>query len=280
MLAAPARPEEEALIAVDRLAALLEVAQRGYEAVVIDSAASFSETTLLALDHTDTLILVGAPDVPAVRSVRIALETLDLLELDLPDVRILMNRAGADVGLDSGDIEQILRREIAYTVPSDRAVPLSINRGRPVTSDDPGSPRGAIARRGQPLARRRGRTPLLSSGGTARRRPGPKRRADLPVVAERVDDAAEPPSVRLLHRGDHGRAGSGGAAHGGVGIVHDEQHPHAAAAERLGTEVQVLRRLVGHPERRVADAQLRDHGLVSVGAANAVDLRARRTPPR
>jgi pilus assembly protein CpaE len=140
VLAAPARPEEEALIAVDRLAALLEVARRGYEAVVIDSAASFSETTLLALDHTDTLILVGAPDVPAVRSVRIALETLDLLELDLPDVRILMNRAGADVGLDSGDIEQILRREIAYTVPSDRAVPLSINRGRPVTSDDPGSP--------------------------------------------------------------------------------------------------------------------------------------------
>jgi pilus assembly protein CpaE len=78
--------------------------------------------------------------VPAVRSVRIALETLDLLELDLPDVRILMNRAGADVGLDIDDIEQILRREITYSVPSDRAVPLSINRGRPVTSDDPGSP--------------------------------------------------------------------------------------------------------------------------------------------
>ena len=103
---------------------------------------------------------------PAVRSVRIALETLDLLELDLPDVRILMNRAGADVGLDADDIEQILRREIAYTVPSDRAVPLSINRGRPVTSDDPGSPRRAVARRGQPLAGRRRRTPLLAQAGS------------------------------------------------------------------------------------------------------------------
>jgi pilus assembly protein CpaE len=140
VLAAPARPEEETLVAVDRLAAVLEVARARYEAVVIDSAASFSEATLMALDHTDTLILVGAPDVPAVRSVRIALETLDLLELDLPDVRILMNRAGADVGLDCDDVEQILRREIAYTVPSDRSVPVSINRGRPVTSDDPGSP--------------------------------------------------------------------------------------------------------------------------------------------
>ena len=110
-----------------------------YEVVVIDAASSFSPTTLLALDHTDTLILVGAPDVPAVRSVRIALETIDLLELDLADVRVLMNRADADVGLDGRDIEAMLRHEIDYMVPSDRAVPLSINRGRPVTSDDPRS---------------------------------------------------------------------------------------------------------------------------------------------
>jgi pilus assembly protein CpaE len=140
VLAAPARPEEEELVAVDRLASLLETAQARYEAVVIDSASSFSPTTLMALDHTDTLILVGAPDVPAVRSVRIALETLALLELDLADVRILMNRAGADVGLEGHDIEVALRQEIAYAVPSDRAVPLSVNRGRPVVSDDPGSP--------------------------------------------------------------------------------------------------------------------------------------------
>lgn len=139
VMAAPARPEEEELVAVDRLASLLHAARAGYDVVVIDAASSFSPTTLLALDHTDTLLLVGAPDVPAVRSVRIALETLELLELDLADVRVLMNRADADVGLDGKDIEAMLRHEIDYMVPSDRAVPLSINRGRPVTSDDPRS---------------------------------------------------------------------------------------------------------------------------------------------
>jgi pilus assembly protein CpaE len=139
VLAAPARPEEEELVAVDRLASVLQTARAGYDVVVIDAASSFSPTTLLALDHTDTLILVAAPDVPAVRSVRIALETIDLLELGLADVRVLMNRADADVGLDGKDIEAMLRHEIDHMVPSDRAVPLSINRGRPVTSDDPGS---------------------------------------------------------------------------------------------------------------------------------------------
>jgi pilus assembly protein CpaE len=142
VLAAPGRPEEEELVAVDRLERLLAAARERYEAVVIDCAASFSPTSLLALDHTDTLLLVGAPDVPAVRSVRMALETLGLLELDLDDVRIVMNRADAEVGLEAAAIETALGREIAYTLPSDRAVPLSVNRGRPVVADDPRSRAG------------------------------------------------------------------------------------------------------------------------------------------
>jgi pilus assembly protein CpaE len=140
VLAAPARPEDEELVTVERLEQLLESARARYDAVVIDAAAAFSPTTLLALDHTDTLLLVGAPDVAAVRSVRITLETLGLLELDLPDVRIVMNRAGAAVGLETADIEATLRHEIAYALPSDRAVPLSVNRGRAVVADDPRSP--------------------------------------------------------------------------------------------------------------------------------------------
>ncbi len=152
VLAAPGRPEEEELVSVERLAQLFATARAGYDAIVIDAAASFAPVTLHALDCTDTLVLVGAMDVPAVRSVRIALETLDLLELDLPDVRILMNRADADVGLELADVEVVLRREITYTVPSDRAVPLSINHGRPVTSAEPDSPAArALAEIGRSL---------------------------------------------------------------------------------------------------------------------------------
>ena len=160
ILAAPARPEEEELVPTDRLGQLLETATGAYDAIVIDAAASFSPTTLLALDRTDTLILVGALDVPAVRSIRVALETLNLLELDLPDVRILMNRSGADVGLETCEIETVLGREIDYTVPSDIAVPLSVNQGRPVTSADPDSPAArALASIGRSLVASVGRRP-------------------------------------------------------------------------------------------------------------------------
>ena len=52
-------PRRRSWSRVDRLGSLLRAARAVYEVVVIDAASSFSPTTLLALDHTDTLILVG-----------------------------------------------------------------------------------------------------------------------------------------------------------------------------------------------------------------------------
>ena len=139
LLPAPTRPDEEELVAVDRLEPLLEVARSSYDVVIIDTSSQFSPATLLAIDNTDTLVLVGASDVPTIKSLKIALETLELLEVDLHDVRIVMNRSGAKVGLDDRDVERTLRREITYTLPSDKAIPISVNRGQPVVLDNPRS---------------------------------------------------------------------------------------------------------------------------------------------
>ena len=139
LLPAPTRPDEEELVDVDRLEPLLAVARQHYEAVVIDTSSQFAPAVLLAIDHTDSLVLVGASDVPTIKSLKIALETLELLEMDVKDVRILMNRSGARVGLDDRDVERTLRREITYTLASDKAIPISVNRGQPVVIDAPKS---------------------------------------------------------------------------------------------------------------------------------------------
>ena len=139
LLPAPTRPDEEELVEIDRLEPLLAVARQSYDAVVIDTSSQFAPATLLAIDHTDSLLLVGASDVPTIKSLKIALETLDLLEMPLSDVRIVMNRSGARVGLDDRDVERTLRRDITYTLPSDKATPISVNRGQPVVIDAPKS---------------------------------------------------------------------------------------------------------------------------------------------
>ncbi|HEX2589103.1 MAG TPA: AAA family ATPase [Gaiellales bacterium] len=150
LLPAPTRPDEEELVDVDRLEPLLGVARQSYDAVVIDTSSQFSPATLLAIDHTDSLVLVGASDVPTIKSLKIALETLELLEMDVKDVRILMNRSGARVGLDDRDVERTLRREITYTLASDKAIPISVNRGQPVVID---APKSRVARSFYDMAR-------------------------------------------------------------------------------------------------------------------------------
>jgi Flp pilus assembly CpaE family ATPase len=139
LLPAPTRPDEEELVSIERLEPLLKVARETYDAIVIDTTSQFSAATLLAIDHTDTLILVGASDVPTIKSLKIALETLELLEMKLPDVRILMNRSGAKVGLEDRDVERTLKRQITYRMPSGKEIPVSVNHGQPVVLDAPKS---------------------------------------------------------------------------------------------------------------------------------------------
>ena len=137
LLPAPTRPDEEELVAIERLEPLLEIARENYDMVVIDTSSNFSPAVLLGIDHTDSLLLVGASDVPTIKSLKIALETLELLEMNLKDVRIVMNRSGAKVGLEDRDVERTLRREITYTIASDKAIPISVNHGQPLVIDNP-----------------------------------------------------------------------------------------------------------------------------------------------
>jgi hypothetical protein len=56
------------------------------------------------------------------------------------------------------------------------------------------------------------------------------------------------PAVLVFDRRGHGRARRDGTVERGIRIFHDHYHAHSPAAERFGTEVLVLWRLVGDPE--------------------------------
>jgi pilus assembly protein CpaE len=54
-------------------------------------------------------------------------------------VHLVLNRANTKVGMKESEVETALERKIRYQVPSDRAVPVSINRGTPVVLADAGA---------------------------------------------------------------------------------------------------------------------------------------------
>ena len=91
---------------------------------------------LATLDRTDELLLLCSLDVPTLKNVRLALQTLELLSFPADRIRLVLNRANSKVGMKPGEVEGALEVKVRFHVPSDRAVPIAVNRGNPAVLSD------------------------------------------------------------------------------------------------------------------------------------------------
>jgi pilus assembly protein CpaE len=139
ILPAPLRPEDAELVTEGKITRLLEVAREWYEVIVVDTSPFFHGPMLATLDRTDELVVVCGLDVPTLKNVRLALQTLELLSFPTKRMRFILNRANSNVGLKKREVEEALKAEISVEVPSERMVPLSVNRGNPAVLAEPGA---------------------------------------------------------------------------------------------------------------------------------------------
>jgi len=146
ILPAPLRPEDAELVTEAKIGRLLEVARTSYDVIVVDTSPFFHGPMLATLDQTDELLLVCSLDVPTIKNVRLSLQTLELLSFPMKKVQVVLNRANTKVGMKESEVETALERKVRHQIPSDRAVPLSINRGTPVVLADAGSDFSAAVR--------------------------------------------------------------------------------------------------------------------------------------
>jgi pilus assembly protein CpaE len=139
ILPAPLRPEDAELVTEAKIGRLLEVARTSYDVIIVDTSPFFHGPMLATLDQTDELLLVCSLDVPTIKNVRLSLQTLELLSFPMKKVHVMLNRANSKVGMKESEVETALERKVRYQIPSDRAVPLAVNRGTPVVVADGGS---------------------------------------------------------------------------------------------------------------------------------------------
>jgi pilus assembly protein CpaE len=117
----------------------MEVAKESYDLIVVDTSPFFHGPMLATLDQTDDLLLVCGLDVPTIKNVRLSLQTLQLLSFPPERIRVVLNRANSNVGMKRGEVEAALEAKVRFEVPSDRAVPLAVNRSNPAVLSDPKS---------------------------------------------------------------------------------------------------------------------------------------------
>lgn len=133
VLAAPARPDQAVSVTAQMLTTVYALLRQEYDFVVVDTPPAFTSEVIATVDVATWICMVAMFDALSLKNTRLGLDTLELMGHPPEQVRIVLNRAGTNVGISDSDAVQILGRTPDVLVPSDREIPVSINDGVPIT---------------------------------------------------------------------------------------------------------------------------------------------------
>ena len=149
VLPAPLEPSFAERVSGGDMIRIVEILRSFCEYVVIDTPAQFNDVVIGLIENSDDVIMVAGFDIPNIKNTKLGLQTLRLLEVGEEKLTLLLNRADAKVQLDVAEVERTLGMRAGCLVPSDIAVPQSVNKGVPVVLD---APRSEVARAFELLA--------------------------------------------------------------------------------------------------------------------------------
>jgi pilus assembly protein CpaE len=140
VVAAPVRLDSPDHATAEDVGAMLETLKAMFDFVVVDTSGSFDDNALAALDRSDTIVLVGTLDIPALKALKLATGTLELLNFDRGTWKFVLNRADAKVGLTTAEFESTLGLKTDATLVSSREVLTAVNRGEALVHAYPNHP--------------------------------------------------------------------------------------------------------------------------------------------
>jgi pilus assembly protein CpaE len=136
-LVAPVQPDAKDTIPASLVGRILVLLKAHFDHVVVDTSPAFDEYVLQAVDETDEMLLVTTLDVPTLKNVKVAVETLDLLNFPMAKRHLVLNRADDKVGLTQEKVEATLAMAVAVAIPTSIQVAHATNSGEPIVLAQP-----------------------------------------------------------------------------------------------------------------------------------------------
>jgi pilus assembly protein CpaE len=140
LLSAPPSPEQAETIRPDVVRRTLELAPDAFDYLVLDTASTFSEISLIALEMATTILLPVTPDMASLRSAVNTMRILKAVDIRQDKIKVLLNEIIPRAGLTREQMESGLGKPV-FVIP--HAGPLFIeasNQGRPVVEAAPTVP--------------------------------------------------------------------------------------------------------------------------------------------
>lgn len=137
LLLAPNNPADVELIDSTLANAILVNLKNMYDYVIVDSPPAFTEVILKAFDLADTCFLLTTLDMPAIKNLRVAMQTLGVLGLQPEMCNVVVNRSDSKAGLTVEDVEEAVGKKVVARIPTSRDVPRTTNRGETIVKAEP-----------------------------------------------------------------------------------------------------------------------------------------------
>lgn len=129
-------PRQASQVQAEDLGRVLDALTKTHAYVVLDLATGLTDWNLTAMDRSDQILVLAAPERVTLGSIRRALDILARLYQD--KLAVLLNRADSDTGMDVPEVEALLDHRVDQVLPSGGSAPVrAANRGRPLVLMDP-----------------------------------------------------------------------------------------------------------------------------------------------
>ncbi len=139
VLAAPREPSEADRITPPDVTRIVESVRRSFDYVIVDTPPQLNESVLAAFDLSDGLYVMATLDLPSVRNMSVFLSTLDKLKISSDNIKLILNKAESDVGIDIDQVTKLFPQGFQSVLPYAKEVSRSINLGMPVMAASPQS---------------------------------------------------------------------------------------------------------------------------------------------
>ena len=139
VLPAPKDPSDADRIQPADVQRVIEAVRQKFDYVVVDTPAALTEIVLAAFDMSNQLYVMATLDLPSVRHMGVFLNTLEKLKIPSDNIKLILNKAERDVGLDVDQVTRLFPQGFTSVLPYAKEVTKSVNVGTPVLAFSPTS---------------------------------------------------------------------------------------------------------------------------------------------
>lgn len=119
VLPSPFKPEQSETITSNHLRKIIDIARQQFDYIIVDTHSLFQDLTINALDISDLICLLMAPDMNHIKSMHTCLKVMDTLKYPQEKIRLLLNREESMYAKPRAEIETALKRKFDFSMHDD-----------------------------------------------------------------------------------------------------------------------------------------------------------------